>query len=264
MADSQPDLAAVFDAHVAAEFTTQDLEATMATMTETPHLTHVPVMTGGQGREEVRNFYGSYFIGHWPADLTITPVSRTIGTDRVVDEVVLTFTHDIEMPAILPGVAPTGRRVEAAFLCPRRLQERQGFARAHLLGPSVDPGADRPARSRLAAGDGEWEQARRILAPEKVPAKVERFMRRRRDEILPEAAGAAPAGQALIPARPHCAYTRPSRPAEGVELETFLFEGGLQVGVLAPQRKALLPEARRAHPVSFGEGETPETPWVCP
>jgi carboxymethylenebutenolidase len=115
MSDSRPDLAAVFDAHVAAEFQTRDLNATMATMTETPHLTHVPVMTGGQGREEVRHFYGSYFIGRWPADLTITPVLRTVGADCVVDEVVLAFTHDIEMPAILPGVAPTGRRVEAAF-----------------------------------------------------------------------------------------------------------------------------------------------------
>ena len=115
MGDKQPDLAAVFDAHTAAEFATRDLNATMATMSQTPHLTHVPVLTGGQGREEVRKFYGSYFIGHWPADLTITPVSRTVGSDCVVDEVVLAFTHDIEMPAILPGVAPTGRRVEAAF-----------------------------------------------------------------------------------------------------------------------------------------------------
>jgi hypothetical protein len=72
-------------------------------------------MTGGQGGEEVRHFYGEYFIGRWPSDLTITPVSRTIGANQVVDELILSFTHDIEMPAIIPGVAPTGRRVEAAF-----------------------------------------------------------------------------------------------------------------------------------------------------
>ncbi|HUJ38752.1 MAG TPA: nuclear transport factor 2 family protein [Hyphomicrobium sp.] len=171
MTTSQPDLAAVFDAHVAAEFTTRDLDATMATMTATPHLTHVPVMTGGQGREEVASFYGSYFICHWPADLTITPVSRTVGSDCVVDEVVLTFTHDIEMPAILPGVAPTGRRVEAAFCVLVGFKDGK-VAHEHIYWDQasillqiglLDPG--------LLPVTGV-EQARRILAPAQVPANA--------------------------------------------------------------------------------------------
>ena len=105
-------LGAVFDRHVEAEFVTHDLDATMATMTGDPHLTHVPVLTGGTGREEIRHFYGNYFIGHWPADTKIAPVSRTVGQGRVVDEIIVSFTHDVEMPAMLPGVAPTGRKVE--------------------------------------------------------------------------------------------------------------------------------------------------------
>lgn len=108
-------IAAVFDAHVAAEFVQRDLDAAMATMTGDPYVNHVPVMTGGVGFEGVREFYGRYFIGKWPEDTTITPVSRTIGEDQVVDELVLSFTHDIEMDAILPGVAPSGRHVELAF-----------------------------------------------------------------------------------------------------------------------------------------------------
>jgi carboxymethylenebutenolidase len=109
------DLAAVFDDHVAAEFVHLDLEATMATMTDDPYVNHVPVMTGGVGAEAVREFYGSHFIGKWPQDTTITPVSRTVGANQVVDELVLEFTHDIEMDQLLPGVAPTGRRVQLAF-----------------------------------------------------------------------------------------------------------------------------------------------------
>jgi len=104
-------LGATFDAHTAAEFETRDIEATMATMGEAPHLTHVPVMTGGSGREAVRNFYETWFIGRWPADTKIIPVSRTVGEDSVVDEIIVSFTHDCEMPALLPGVAPTGRKV---------------------------------------------------------------------------------------------------------------------------------------------------------
>jgi carboxymethylenebutenolidase len=109
------DIGAVFDDHVAAEFVHLDLEATMATMTETPYVNHVPVMTGGVGLEDVRRFYGRHFIGKWPADIEITPVSRTVGDEQVVDELVLSFTHDIEMDQLLPGISPTGRHVQLAF-----------------------------------------------------------------------------------------------------------------------------------------------------
>jgi carboxymethylenebutenolidase len=105
------DIAAVFDAHVAAEFVERDLDAAMATMADDPYVYHVPPMTGGVGTDGVRTFYGNHFIGKWPPDTEITPVSRTIGPDQVVDELVLTFTHTVEMDAILPRVPPTGRRV---------------------------------------------------------------------------------------------------------------------------------------------------------
>ena len=101
----------VFDAHTAAEFQTRDVEATMATMGANPHVTHVPVMTGGHGTDAVRNFYDTWFIGHWPDDAKITLVSRTVGESQLVDELILSFTHDCEMPAILPDIKPTGRKV---------------------------------------------------------------------------------------------------------------------------------------------------------
>jgi carboxymethylenebutenolidase len=112
---AEQDLAGVFDDHVAAEFVDMDLDATMATMTEDPYVNHVPVMTGGLGFDGVRQFYGDHFIGKWPEDIAITPVSRTVGESQVVDELVLSFTHDIEMPQLLPGVAPTGKHVRLAF-----------------------------------------------------------------------------------------------------------------------------------------------------
>jgi carboxymethylenebutenolidase len=115
MADADPDrvdLGAVFDAHVRHEFVDRDVDATMATMTAEPYVNHVPVMTGGVGRDAVRRFYAEHFIGQWPADTAITHVSRTVGAERVVDEMVVTFTHDVAMDALLPGVPPTGQRVE--------------------------------------------------------------------------------------------------------------------------------------------------------
>jgi carboxymethylenebutenolidase len=108
-------IAGVFDDHVAAEFVEMDLDATMATMADEPYVYHLPAMTGGVGFEGVHQFYGNHFIGKWPKDVDITPVSRTVGDDQVVDELVLSFTHDIEMPQLLPGVAPTGKHVRLAF-----------------------------------------------------------------------------------------------------------------------------------------------------
>jgi carboxymethylenebutenolidase len=110
-----PDIATVFDDHVAAEFVDRDLDAAMATMAPDPYVYHVPAMTGGDGYDDVRAFYGAHFIGKWPADTEITPVSRTVGENQVVDELVLSFTHDVEIDAIHPGVAPTGRKVTLPF-----------------------------------------------------------------------------------------------------------------------------------------------------
>jgi carboxymethylenebutenolidase len=102
----------MLDEHLAAEFASRDIGETMATMAPDPYLNHIPVMTGGVGWDEVHRFYRNHFIPGWPEDVATTPVSRTVGSDRVIDELVVTYTHDREMDAILPGVAPTGRRVE--------------------------------------------------------------------------------------------------------------------------------------------------------
>lgn len=104
--------APVLDEHISDEFQLKDAGATMRTMTAEPYLTHVPTLTGGTGHEEVRRFYGYHFIPGWPPDVEVTPISRTVGQGRVVDELIVGFTHDREMDAILPGVEPTGRRVE--------------------------------------------------------------------------------------------------------------------------------------------------------
>jgi len=102
---------ALFDVHTHAEFVTRDINATMATMSDCPHITNVPTMTGGFGRDAVRHFYDSWFVGHLPVDWTVELLSRTESKDQVVDEVIASFTHDCPMEVFLPGVPPTGRKV---------------------------------------------------------------------------------------------------------------------------------------------------------
>ena len=105
-----------WERHMAGEFDSQSIEQTMATMTAHPSVNHVPVMTGGTGAHEVREFYTRYFIGRHPPDTTIVPVTRTVGESRIIDELTYQFTHTIEMPWMLPGILPTGRRVEVALV----------------------------------------------------------------------------------------------------------------------------------------------------
>ncbi len=106
------ELARLWERHTELEFETKDAAATVATMTPDNYVNHVPVMTGGRGTAEMIEFYGKHFIPKMPDDTALRLLSRTIGDDRVIDEFVFSFTHDVEMDWMLPGIAPTGRTVE--------------------------------------------------------------------------------------------------------------------------------------------------------
>ncbi|HET6374219.1 MAG TPA: dienelactone hydrolase family protein, partial [Candidatus Polarisedimenticolia bacterium] len=105
-------LTGLWEEHLKHEFETKDTERTLATMVEDAYVNHVPVQTGGTGHARLRGFYATHFIPMMPPDTSVTPVSRTVGAARLVDEMIFSFTHTIEMDWMLPGVAPTGRRVE--------------------------------------------------------------------------------------------------------------------------------------------------------
>ena len=114
LSEKQQRMVTLFEKHVGAEMA-GDLDTTMATMTDTPHLNHVPTMAGGVGRDEVRAFYRDHLVGKFfPPDVTMTNVSRTVGEDRLVEELFISFTHTAVIDWLLPGVAPTGKRVEMA------------------------------------------------------------------------------------------------------------------------------------------------------
>jgi len=106
------DLAALWDAHCRYEFEPRDVDATMSTMVAEPYVNHIPTMTGGVGSEKLRHFYANHFIGVNPPDFELHPISRTVGESSVVDEFVVSFTHTSRMDWMLPGIEPTGRRVE--------------------------------------------------------------------------------------------------------------------------------------------------------
>jgi carboxymethylenebutenolidase len=115
-ASSKQVMETIFAQHMDAELA-GDLDQTLATMTADPHLVNVPTMVGGAGPEGVRDFYANRLIGQFfPPDVEFTPVSRTCGDGRLVDELIISFTHTTKIDWMLPGVAPTGRPVSVAFV----------------------------------------------------------------------------------------------------------------------------------------------------
>jgi len=109
-------LIALWERHIQREFADRDAVATVATMSDENYVNHVPVMTGGRGRQEMLEFYSRHFIPKMPADTQIVPVCRTVGQSRVVDEMIFRFTHDREMDWMLPGIPATGRKVEVPLV----------------------------------------------------------------------------------------------------------------------------------------------------
>ena len=156
------DLGALFDGHIAREFADYDVDATMGTMIPEPYVHCVPVMTGGFGGEGVRRFYSEHFINQIPKDAKVTPISRTIGKDQVVDEFILSFTHDRQWDYLLPGIPPTGKRVELPHVVVMKFEngkvahEHVWWDQASLL---VQVGLLDPANLPVAG----VEQAKKLL-----------------------------------------------------------------------------------------------------
>ena len=156
------DLSALFDGHIASEFADFDVDATMKTMVPEPYVHCVPIMTGGSGGQGVRRFYSEHFINQIPKDAKVTSISRTVGKDQVVDELIVSFTHNTQWDYLLPGIPPTGKKVELPHVVVMKFEngkvahEHVWWDQASLL---VQVGLLDPASLPVAG----VEQARKLL-----------------------------------------------------------------------------------------------------
>ena len=127
----QQALLAAWQQHTHAEFVLKDADAALATMTADPYLLVIPTGIGRVGRASVREFYAHHFLPQIPADLELTSLSQTIGDDRIVEEMMVRFTHTIAMDWMLPGIRASGRRAE--FMIAGIIQFQDGkVAHEHL------------------------------------------------------------------------------------------------------------------------------------
>jgi carboxymethylenebutenolidase len=108
------DYEALFAEHTYHEFTTRDVDATMATMIEEPYVNHTPTLTGGVGHDMLKRFYKYHFVDQNGAGRSRKRISYTLGPDRVVVESYTKFRHDSVIDRYFPGIEPTGKEVEIA------------------------------------------------------------------------------------------------------------------------------------------------------
>nr|CEG05132.1 unnamed protein product [Fusarium clavum] len=109
------DLEYIWEEHTHYEFADRSVEHTMSTMVQEPYVNHIPTMTGGIGRDRLSDFYRHNFIFNNSSDSELDLISRTVGIDRVVDEFIFKFTHNQEIPWMLPGVPATNIKAEVPF-----------------------------------------------------------------------------------------------------------------------------------------------------
>lgn len=162
-------LEALWEEHVRHEFETCDTEATLDTMVADAYVNHVPTLTGGAGRAALREFYSTHFIPKMPPDMEMVPISRTVGDDAVVDEFIVRFTHSVPIDWMLPGIAPTGKRVEVPFVAIVHFRGDK-LAREHIYWDQatvlVQLGLIDPAELPVAG----VESAQKALNPGAVPS----------------------------------------------------------------------------------------------
>ena len=109
-------LQAVWKTHTDSEFISKDVEATLETMTEDAFVLNVPTGVGALCKDKVRSFYKDIFIGTFPDDWDGELKNRVVGESALVDEIRQTFTHTRQMDWILPGIRPTGRKIEVGIV----------------------------------------------------------------------------------------------------------------------------------------------------
>jgi carboxymethylenebutenolidase len=102
----------LWDDHTDALLARRDVAASLDAMAPVPSVLHIPAMTGASGHEGLQRFYAEDFLPHRPGDLLAARISRTVDRFRLVDELTVSFTHDRELPWLLPGVSPVFRRAE--------------------------------------------------------------------------------------------------------------------------------------------------------
>ena len=110
------DIATLWEQHLFSEFVDRDVDVSMGTMVDEPYVLVVPTVTGGTGKRDLHRWYSNHFHFQNPEDTRIISISRTVGSDRIVDEFIFCFTHDRVMDWLLPGIAPTGKYIEIPMI----------------------------------------------------------------------------------------------------------------------------------------------------
>jgi carboxymethylenebutenolidase len=167
ISERQRRLIELWEQHVGFEFDTRDTDATLDTMVPETYVNHVPVKTGGRGREELREFYGHSFISRMPHDAH-QPYRRRQPPRRRNDfRIHPQYRHALDVP----GVPPTGKPVKVAlvaivgFECDKLVHEQIYWDQASVL---VQLGLLNPAGLPVTGVDSALKALDPTLPPRQI------------------------------------------------------------------------------------------------
>lgn len=117
-----------------------------------PSVTCIPTNTTASGTSSLTTFFQTTYFPTGPPSQHLRLLTRTTGSDRIVDEVLFSFTHTHEIPWLLPGIKPTNRDVRirlvlAGAFCAGKLATQNVYwdqasvlVQVGLLDPNLVPG----------------------------------------------------------------------------------------------------------------------------
>jgi carboxymethylenebutenolidase len=121
----------VWQQHNYSEWVMKDAKAALNTMSDNPHVLMVPIAMGGRGRDGVYDYYHKAFLSQLPVNIKLIAISQVVHDETLVEEAVFQFTHDQVMDWMIPGVPPTGKRVEVGVVAVVRFEDGK-IASEHL------------------------------------------------------------------------------------------------------------------------------------
>jgi carboxymethylenebutenolidase len=121
---NEADMVALWDQHTYYEFALKNAGLAVSTMVDDARVMHLPTMSGASGKEQLRRYYADVFIPAIPDGTVQELICRSLGTASIVDEAILVFPHDREIPFLAPGVKPTGRTLEVPFVVVVRFRDQ--------------------------------------------------------------------------------------------------------------------------------------------
>ncbi len=90
-----------------------------AMLTPESYIYVLPSLAGAKSSSDTARFFSNFNKANLPDDFKVSLVSRTVSANRIIDEIIISFTHSKPVPFLIPNISPTFKPVKfiAIVIC---------------------------------------------------------------------------------------------------------------------------------------------------